>query len=98
MFRVDCLAKAKPGSITFATSGHGSIQHLAAERFQRRVLRCFIPYKGIGPAMVDLLAGQVDMAIESLSAVMRYVKSGKLRARGDHQGTFCSGARGSDSV
>lgn len=76
------LAKAKPGSITFATSGHGSIQHLAAERFQRAagVEMLHIPYKGIGPAMVDLLAGQVDMAIESLSAVMPYVKSGKLRA------------------
>jgi len=76
------LAKAKPGAITFATSGHGSIQHLAAERFQRAagVEMLHIPYKGIGPAMVDLLAGQVDMAIESLSAVMPYVKSGKLRA------------------
>ena len=76
------LAKAKPGSITFATSGHGSIQHLAAERFQRAagVEMLHIPYKGIGPAMVDLLAGHVDMAIESLSAVMPHVRSGKLRA------------------
>ncbi len=76
------LAKARPGSITYASSGTGSPQHLAGEMFQRlagiRLLH--VPYKGSGPAMTDLIGGQVQMMIETAPASQGHVKAGKLRA------------------
>ncbi len=76
------LAKSKPGSLTFASGGHGSVQHLAGEMFQRMagVQMLHVPYKGIGPAMIDLMGGQVNLAIESLAATQPHIRSGKLRA------------------
>ena len=76
------LAKANPGSITFASSGNGSPQHLAGEVFQRMVgvKLLHVPYKGSGPAMTDLIGGQVQMMIETAPAAHGYVKAGKLRA------------------
>ncbi|MES2538718.1 MAG: tripartite tricarboxylate transporter substrate binding protein [Pseudomonadota bacterium] len=76
------LAKSKPGSLTYATSGNGSVQHLAGEMFQRMagVQMLHVPYKGIGPAMLDLIAGQVNFSIESVAATLSYINSGKLRA------------------
>ena len=76
------LAKAKPGSLTFASSGNGSPQHLAGEMFQRMagVQMLHIPYKGSGPAMTDLIGGQVQTMIETAPAAQGHVKAGKLRA------------------
>ena len=76
------LAKANPGSITFASSGNGSPQHLAGEMFQRMVgvKLLHVPYKGSGPAMTDLIGGQVQMMIETAPAAQGHVKAGKLRA------------------
>lgn len=76
------LAKSKPGSITFASAGNGSVQHLAGEMFKRMagVDILHVPYKGIGPAMNDLIGGQVNLAIESLAATQGHIRSGKLRA------------------
>ena len=76
------LAKANPGSITFASSGTGSPQHLAGEMFQRLagIKLLHVPYKGSGPAMTDLIGGQVQMMIETAPAAQGHVKAGKLRA------------------
>ncbi len=76
------LARAKPGTLTIASAGNGSPQHLAAEMFQRLVdvKMVHVPYKGSGPAMTDLVGGQVDTMIETAPAAHAFVKAGKLRA------------------
>lgn len=76
------LAKASPGIVTFASSGNGSPQHLAGELFQRvaNVKMLHVPYKGSGPAMNDLVGGQVQTMIETAPASLQLIKSGKLRA------------------
>ena len=78
------LAKAKPGTINFGSSGVGSSAHLAAEMFKLStgIDIVHVPYKGAGPAMTDLMGGQVQMVITALSAAMPHIKSGKLRALG----------------
>ena len=76
------LAKANPGSLSFASSGNGSVQHLSGELFQRLagVQLLHVPYKGIGPSVIGLVGGQVDIGIESLPATLPHVRSGRLRA------------------
>ena len=76
------LAKSKPGSLTFASAGNGSPQHLAGEMFQRvaGVKMLHVPYKGSGPAITDLIGGQVDSMIETAPAAQAHVKGEKLRA------------------
>jgi tripartite-type tricarboxylate transporter receptor subunit TctC len=76
------LAKSKPGKLTYASSGQGSLQHIAAEMFKSvaGVDIVHVPYKGSGQAVIDLMSGQVDMNFDSIPAVVQHVKSGKLRA------------------
>ena len=76
------LAKAKPGELSYASTGNGTPTHLAAEMFKSMAGVNFvhIPYKGGAPAAVDLLAGQVQLSFISAPAVMPHVKSGRLRA------------------
>jgi tripartite-type tricarboxylate transporter receptor subunit TctC len=76
------LAKAKPGTLSYASSGTGSPQHLAGEMFQRvaGVQMLHVPYKGSGPAMTDLIGGQVDTMIETAPAALPHIKGGKIRA------------------
>jgi tripartite-type tricarboxylate transporter receptor subunit TctC len=76
------LAKSKPGKLSFASAGNGSPQHLAGEMFQRvaGVEMLHVPYQGSGPAMTDLMGGQVDSMIETAPAAQAHVKAGKLRA------------------
>ncbi|QVQ27325.1 Bug family tripartite tricarboxylate transporter substrate binding protein [Achromobacter deleyi] len=76
------LLKAKPGEYNFASSGSGSTQHIAAELFKDAtgVRMTHIPYRGSGPAMVDLMGGQVQIAFETASSVIPHIKSGKVRA------------------
>ncbi len=78
------LAKAQPGSLAFASSGNGSPQHLATEMFKRLVgvEVLHVPYKGSGPAMIDLVGGQVQAMIETAPAAQGHIKAGKLRALG----------------
>ena len=78
------LAQAQPGKLNYASSGIGSLAHLAGEIFtaMARVDMVHVPYKGAGPSLVDLLAGQVHIVFASSPSVMPYVKSGKLRALG----------------
>ena len=75
------LAKASPGALRYASSGGGSAQHLAAERFQLATgtQMTHIPYKGSGQAIIDLLSGQVELNFESPPNVMTHAKAGKLR-------------------
>ncbi len=76
------LAKAKPGEVTFASSGQGSVIHLATELFgtMAKVKMNHIPYKGTGPALTDTLAGQTNVFFSSTANAMPHVKAGKLRA------------------
>jgi tripartite-type tricarboxylate transporter receptor subunit TctC len=76
------LAKARPGSLAFASAGIGSPQHLAAEMFKRMagVDVLHVPYKGSGPAMTDLVGGQVQAMIETVPAAGGHIRAGKLRA------------------
>ena len=74
--------KATPGTMSFASSGNGSSDHLTAELFwlQTGTSGVHVPYKGGGPAMADLLGGQVEASFQNINAVVPHVQSGKLRA------------------
>lgn len=73
-------AKANPGKINFASSGNGSAQHLAGEAFRNtaNIDITHVPYKGAGPALIDLLAGRVDIMFTSLVGNTDHVKQGRL--------------------
>ena len=75
------LAKSKPGALTMASSGNGSPQHLALEKFQllTGTKMVHVPYKGSGPAMTDLIGGQITGMIETVPAAISFVKTDKLR-------------------
>jgi tripartite-type tricarboxylate transporter receptor subunit TctC len=76
------LARAKPGSLNYASGGYGASTHLAGElmNLAAKVSITHIPYKGTGPAMADLLAGQVQMQFAGISSARQHVEAGKLRA------------------
>ena len=75
-------AKAKPGKIDYASSGNGSAQHLVSALFSTLagIELNHVPYKGSGPAMQDLLGGQVPVSFAGIPNVISSVKAGKLRA------------------
>ncbi len=77
-------AKANPGKLNCASQGNGTSSHLTAEMFMSMggVRMVHVPYKGTGPALTDLLAGQVDMMFDNLIATMQHIKSGRLRILG----------------
>jgi tripartite-type tricarboxylate transporter receptor subunit TctC len=76
------LARAQPGKLSFASSGTGAASHLSAELFKSmaRVELLHVPYKGIGQALTDLLAGHVDVLFAPSQAVIQHVRAGKLKA------------------
>ena len=76
------LAKAQPGKIDYASSGNGSAQHLVSALFASMagIELSHVPYKGSGPAMQDLLGGQVKVSFAGIPNVMPHVRAGKLRA------------------
>lgn len=76
------LAKAKPGSINYASGGSGTPSHLAAELFKTMsgVQMNHVPYKGSIPALTDIMGGQVSLMFDSMASALPLVKSGKLRA------------------
>lgn len=73
--------KKNPGKLNYATSGTCSIQHMVGEQFKASTATFIlhIPYRGAGPALNDLLAGQVDMMFDNLPSSMSHIKAGKLR-------------------
>ena len=77
-------AKAQPGKVTFASAGNGTSIHLAGELFSSmaQVDMLHVPYKGSGPAVTDLLGGQVDYMFDSITSAAPHIRSGKLRAIG----------------
>jgi tripartite-type tricarboxylate transporter receptor subunit TctC len=76
------LAKAKPGELTFASSGAGSSTHLSAELFKSMagLNLVHVPYKGSSQAITDLMAGHVTMLVDNAPSSLPYVQQGKLRA------------------
>ena len=76
------LAKKQPGKLNYASSGSGSTQHIAAELFKEATgsFITHIPYRGSGPALIDLMAGQVQMSFDTMASVLPHIKSGKVRA------------------
>jgi tripartite-type tricarboxylate transporter receptor subunit TctC len=79
---VIALAKAQPGKLTFASSGNGGTIHLSGEMFKMMagVDIVHVPYRGSGPAMVDLVAGRTDMMFDNLPSALPRVQQGSLRA------------------
>jgi tripartite-type tricarboxylate transporter receptor subunit TctC len=82
MSDVIALAKAKPGSLSFASGGAGTTSHLCGELLKTtaHVDMVHVPYKGPAPAVQDLLAGRVPLMCDNFSNVINHVRSGKLRA------------------
>jgi tripartite-type tricarboxylate transporter receptor subunit TctC len=76
------MARASPGKLNYASAGVGTTFHLCAEMFKdsTQTFILHVPYRGGGPALLDTLAGQVDMSFPTLSAVLPHVKAGTLRA------------------
>jgi len=75
------LARAQPGAINFASAGSGTMPHLAGEMFKAaaKVDLTHVPYKGSGPALADLLGGQVQLMFANMPGTLQHVKAGRLR-------------------
>jgi tripartite-type tricarboxylate transporter receptor subunit TctC len=78
------LAKAKPGALSYGSPGNGSTGHLSSELFktQANVFITHIPYRGSGPMLQDLLAGQIQVSIDNLPSALPHIQAGKLVAIG----------------
>jgi tripartite-type tricarboxylate transporter receptor subunit TctC len=76
------MARREPGRLTFASAGPGSAGHLTGEllKLSAKIDMQHVPYKGTGPAIVDLVSGQIDALFDGLPASLGYIRSGKLRA------------------
>jgi tripartite-type tricarboxylate transporter receptor subunit TctC len=74
-------AKANPGKVTYASQGNGSTSHLTAEMFSTMtgIKLVHVPYKGEGPALVDLTAGRVDVFFGNIAAALRFQKAGQAK-------------------
>ena len=74
--------KANPGKVNYASSGNGALQHVTTELLKdlTKTFMTHIPYRGTGPALTDLLAGNVDLTITTPPPLLPHIKSGKLRA------------------
>ena len=75
------LAKAKPNQLSFGSSGYGSTPHLAMELLMRAadIKMTHVPYKGMGPATMDLMGGQLQLTFADMPVLLQQVKGGKLR-------------------
>lgn len=75
------LAKSKPGQLNYASTGNGGITHLASELFALRtgIKITHIPYKGTGPGVINTIAGETQMMVAAVSAVIGHMQTGRLR-------------------
>ena len=75
-------AKANPGKINFGSAGNGTSHHLAGELFkiQTKTMLSHVPYRGAGPALQDLMGGQIDMMFDGLGSSAAHIKNGRLKA------------------
>jgi tripartite-type tricarboxylate transporter receptor subunit TctC len=82
MAELIAYAKANPGKLTYASSGNGSLQHVTGAMIEQQagIQMTHVPYKGTGPALQDLLGGQVDLTFGTPPPYMAHIHSGKLRA------------------
>jgi tripartite-type tricarboxylate transporter receptor subunit TctC len=89
------LARKSPGEIFYSTSGPGTIGHLAGEMLNSagKIKLVHVPYKGAGPAVVDLIAGQVQLQFASMPLLVGHVKAGKLRLIAQTGETRATGAK-----
>ena len=76
------LAKSRPGVLNFGSAGNGTVNHLCTEYFKSRTGTdiVHVPYKGNGPALTDIMTGQIQMLFGGMGQLVPYVKSGKVRA------------------
>ena len=76
------LARSKPDAMTYASSGNGSVNHLLGEmlKIEARIRMVHVPYKGVAPAITDVIAGQVEAAFTSIPSVISFVNTGRVRA------------------
>jgi tripartite-type tricarboxylate transporter receptor subunit TctC len=76
------LAKGKPGKMTFGSSGNGASTHLAGEMLNQSagIQTIHVPYKGSGPALTDLIGGQIDFMVDTMISAMPFIASNKIRA------------------
>lgn len=76
------FAKQHPGKVTYGSPGAGTLPHLTAEMFQAAsgIETTHVPYKGLAPALTDLLAGRVDIMFDNLGNSLRYIRQGRARA------------------
>jgi tripartite-type tricarboxylate transporter receptor subunit TctC len=76
------LCRQRPGQMTFASAGQGSAQHFALENFKQmaKIFALHIPYRGSGPALTDLIGGQVNYCFETMTSATPHIKSGKVIA------------------
>jgi tripartite-type tricarboxylate transporter receptor subunit TctC len=75
------LARAKPGQVNYGSGGNGTASHLATEmlKLMTRIDLVHVPYKGLGPALTDLMGGRLELIISTLASAMPQMKAGKLR-------------------
>jgi tripartite-type tricarboxylate transporter receptor subunit TctC len=76
------MARAKPDSLSYASAGNGTPMHVAGEllKIRGKVSMVHVPYKGAAPALTDLVGGQIDLAVSTLSAALPHIKAGKVKA------------------
>lgn len=76
------LARAKPGSVNYGSGGNGTASHLATEmlKLMTKVDMVHVPYKGLGPALLDLMGGRLHVIISTMASALPQLKGGKLRA------------------
>src|SRR5205085_2719023 len=79
---VVALAKAKPGSLSYASAGTGTLAHLAGELFKRKagVDVTHVPYRGSAQSMIDLMQGRIDLSVSTIPPTLQHIREGKLRA------------------
>lgn len=76
------LARSKPGMLSYGSAGNGTPMHVAGELLKMRanISMTHVPYRGAAPALVDLLGGQTDLVVSTLSAAQTYIKGGRVKA------------------
>jgi tripartite-type tricarboxylate transporter receptor subunit TctC len=76
------LAKQKPGSLSYASAGTGTLAHLAGELFKRKagVDVTHVPYRGSAQSMIDLMQGRIDLSVSTIPPTLQHIREGKLRA------------------
>jgi tripartite-type tricarboxylate transporter receptor subunit TctC len=76
------LAKSKPGSLSYASAGTGTLAHLAGELFKRQagIEVTHVPYRGTAQSTIDLLQGRIDLSVSTIPPTLQHIREGKLRA------------------